>query len=99
MKSNKTGCPPERGCDLENCIVGASKAAWFAIIAIGWQRYPLAQAPAAVKGLTHESGKSLLTISTMPVGVGAASQLWIPNGEESGLWTRIATKAFHRARR
>jgi len=54
MKSNKTGCPPERGCDLESCIVGASKAAWFAFIAIGWQRYPLAQVSVAVKGLTHE---------------------------------------------
>jgi hypothetical protein len=43
MKSNKTGCPPEREYDLENCVIGAEKAAWFAFIAIGWQRYPLAQ--------------------------------------------------------
>ena len=55
MKSHKTGCPPERGYDLENCVVGAEKAAWFAFIAIGWQRYPLAQASAAVKGLTRPS--------------------------------------------
>ena len=39
---------------LEDCIVGAEKAAWFAFIAIGWERYPLAQASAAVKGYTHE---------------------------------------------
>src|SRR5262245_50188532 len=51
MKSHKTGCPPERGYDLENCVVGTEKAAWFAFIAIGWQRYPLAQPSAAVKGL------------------------------------------------
>jgi hypothetical protein len=42
------------GYDFKNCIVGASKAAWFAFIASGWQRYPLAQASAAVKGHTHE---------------------------------------------
>jgi hypothetical protein len=48
------GCPSNAGYDFKNCIVGASKAAWFAFIAIGWQRYPLAQASAAVKGLTHE---------------------------------------------
>src|SRR5262245_8801349 len=55
MKSHKTGCAtgcaPERGYDLENCVVGAEKAAWLAFIAISWQRYPLAQASAAVKGL------------------------------------------------
>ena len=54
MKSNKTGCPPEREYDLENCVIGAEKAAWFAFIAIGWQRDPLAQASAAMNGLTHE---------------------------------------------
>ena len=35
-------------------LFGAEKAAWFAFIAIGWQRYPPAQASAAMKGLTHE---------------------------------------------
>jgi hypothetical protein len=48
------GCPLSAGYDLENCVVGAEKAAWFTFIAIGWQRYPLAQASAAMKGLTHE---------------------------------------------
>jgi len=54
LEIEQDGCLPERGCDLENCIVGASKAAWFAFIAIGWQRYPLTQESAAVKGYTHE---------------------------------------------
>jgi hypothetical protein len=39
--------------DLENCIVGASKAAWFASIAIGWQRYPLAQGISGDEGGLH----------------------------------------------
>jgi len=52
MKSNKTGCPPEREYDLENCVIGAEKAAWFAFIAIGWQRYPLAQVVRADEKLT-----------------------------------------------
>ena len=56
----KTGCPPERGYDLENCVVGAEKAAWFAFIAIGWQRYPLAQASAAVKVLPKNHFRSAL---------------------------------------
>jgi hypothetical protein len=35
-------------------------------------------------------GKSSLTISAKPVGVGAASQPWILAGERSSLLTRIA---------
>ena len=35
--------------------------------------------------------KSSLTISAKPVGVGAASQPWIPAGEQSLLLMRIAT--------
>jgi hypothetical protein len=35
--------------------------------------------------------ESLATISAKPGGVGAASQQWIPTGEQSLLLTRIAT--------
>src|SRR5262245_11376192 len=45
-------------------------------------------------------GKSSQTISAKPDGVGAACQLWMATGGQSGLLTRIArTKAFRVRRR
>jgi hypothetical protein len=41
--------------------------------------------------IARSIGKSSWTISAKPVGVGAASQRLIPEGERSGLQTRIAT--------
>jgi hypothetical protein len=41
-------------------------------------------------GCVELLGNQSLTISAKPVGVGAASQQWIPAGEECGLRTHIA---------
>ncbi len=41
--------------------------------------------------MEYASDQIITPISAKPVGVGAASQPWIPTGEKSSLLTRIAT--------
>jgi len=55
----------------------------------GSRRQNLGECPNAIQG--EALGKSSVTISVKPVGVGAVSQRLIPLGERSSLQTHIAT--------
>jgi hypothetical protein len=53
--------------------------------------FPIPTWPEENSKVDEVTGKSSLTISANPVGVGAVSQPLIPTGEQSSLLMRIAT--------